>query len=111
MILSKLPEHALGLEVGGKRKGKCKPLLKSPRSTSTEAKLKPFSFYDHLIPTIKVKKKKKKKLQNLCNPSLGGGKMQSMSKLGEAHRKIAVQPTIKLMLTGQKPSAPEEGRS
>lgn len=37
--------------------------------------------------------------------------MQSMSKLGEAHRKIAVQPTIKLMLTGQKPSAPEEGRS
>lgn len=42
LILSKLPEHALGLEVGGKRKGKCNPPVKSLRSTSTEAKLKPF---------------------------------------------------------------------
>lgn len=47
---SKLPGHALGLEVGGKRKGKCKPLLKSPHSTSTEVNLKPLPLYNHLIP-------------------------------------------------------------
>lgn len=94
LILSKLPEHALGLEVGGKRKGKCKPLLKSPHSTGTEAKLKPFSLYNHLIP--EKKGKKGKSYRNFCHPSLGGGKMQGMRKLGKVHHKIAILPIIKV---------------
>lgn len=83
LILSKLPEHALGLEVGGKRKGKCKPHLKSPLSTSTDAKLKPFSLSNQLISEKKGKKGKGS--GSFCNPSPGGGKMQGTRKLGEVH--------------------------
>lgn len=53
--MSKLPEHALGLEVGGKRK--CKPRSKSLYSTSADAKLNLFSLYS----TLALEKKKKKK--------------------------------------------------
>lgn len=57
--MSKLPEHALGLEVGGKRK--CKPRSKSPHSTSADAKLKFFSLYSTLILGKEKREKKRKK--------------------------------------------------
>lgn len=49
LVSSKLPEHALGLEVGGKRKGKCKPRSKSLLSTDADAKLKLFFLSSSLI--------------------------------------------------------------
>lgn len=67
LISSKLPEHALGLEVGGKRKGKCKPRSESLHSTSADAKLKVFPLYSTLIPG----EEKKKKLRELLQSKLG----------------------------------------
>lgn len=102
LILSKLPEQALGLEVGGKRKGKCKPLLKSLRSTSAEANLKPFSLYNQLIPG-----KKGKSYRSFCSPSPGGRKMQGTRKLGEVHHKIAALTIIKLQWQQGKIQVPQ----
>lgn len=70
--MSKLPEHALGLEVGGKRK--CKPRSKSLHSTSADAKLKLFSLYSTLVLGKEKRKKKKegmKMLRELLQSRLG----------------------------------------
>lgn len=98
--MSKLPEHALGLEVGGKRK--CKPRSKSLYSTSADAKLNLFSLYSTLALE---KKKKKKKLRQLLQSKLGWRERTITRKLQEVCPKTAVPLRIKLMSTGQNPNA------